>query len=58
MESQLDLQNKAVEESFKVAKEFIGKLVNPALEEGGGLIKDNIAYWRFKNHQKRFYQKH
>jgi hypothetical protein len=32
-----------------VAKDFIGKLVNPALEEGGGLIKDNIAYWRFRN---------
>jgi hypothetical protein len=49
MENQIDLKNKAIEEAFKVAKDFIGKLVNPALEEGGGLIKDNIAYWRFRN---------
>jgi len=49
MENQIDLQGKMVEETFKIAKDFIGKLVNPALEEGGGLIKDNIAYWRFKN---------
>ena len=49
MENQINLRSKAIEETFKIAKEFIGKLVNPALEEGGGLIKDNIAYWRFKN---------
>jgi len=49
MENQIDLKNKTIEEAFKVAKDFIGKLVNPALEEGGGLIKDNIAYWRFRN---------
>lgn len=31
------------------AKEFIGKLVNPTLEETGQILGDNIRYWRFKN---------
>lgn len=37
------------EEVAKEAKEFIGKLVNPALEETGQILGDNIKYWRFRN---------
>jgi len=36
-------------ETIIAAKEFAGKLISPSLEEGGGLIKDTIKYWRFKN---------
>jgi hypothetical protein len=36
-------------EVAKEAKEFIGKLINPSLEETGQLLGDNIRYWRFKN---------
>ena len=44
-----EVAKKAIEESVAVAKEFAGKLVNPALEEGGGLLQDTIKFWRFKN---------
>ncbi|MHB1680010.1 MAG: Abi-alpha family protein [bacterium] len=45
----IELAKEAIKQSFEVAKEFIGKLVNPALEETGGIIQNNIAFWRFKN---------
>lgn len=48
----IKLMEKVVEQSLVAAKEFIGKLLNPALEEGGGIIRDNIHLWRFKNQIK------
>jgi len=45
----IELAKKAIEESIEVAKEFVGKLVNPGLEEGGGIIQDTVKFWRFKN---------
>ncbi|MFH0728784.1 MAG: Abi-alpha family protein [Pseudomonadota bacterium] len=41
--------DKGVEEASKVAKEYLDKLIGPGLEEGGGIIADTVAYWRFKN---------
>lgn len=35
-----------------MAKSFVSKLIGPAIEESGLLIKDQIAYWRFKNQIK------
>jgi hypothetical protein len=43
------MQDKAVEEAAKVAKDFLGKLLDPALQESGGILGDTLAYWRFKN---------
>lgn len=45
----LELAKEGLKESFKTAKEFAGKLVSPALEEGGGIIQDNLKLWRLKN---------
>ena len=44
-----DTSVKIVEETAKIAKEFLGKLVDPALEDGGGILSDTIKFWRFKN---------
>lgn len=41
--------DKVIEETVKAAKEFVGKLLNPTLEETGGIIGDQINFWRFKN---------
>lgn len=40
---------KGIEEAVKAAKDYLDKLVAPSLEEGGGIIADTVAYWRFKN---------
>jgi len=45
----IELAKETIKQSFKTAKEFLGKLVNPGLEEGGGIIQDTIKFWRFKN---------
>ena len=45
----IDISAKTIEEAFKLAKEFAGKLINPGLEEGGGIIQDTLKFWRFKN---------
>jgi hypothetical protein len=31
------------------AKDFIGKLITPAIEEAGGIIQDTVKSWRVKN---------
>src|SRR5437773_2026679 len=40
---------KSIEEAAKAAKDYLDKLIAPGLEEGGGIIADTVAYWRFKN---------
>lgn len=44
-----EASKEAIKQAFETAKEFIGKLINPALDEGGGLVRDTIKFWRFKN---------
>lgn len=44
-----DPANKAIEEAAKIAEKFLGKLVDPALTEGGGILSDTVKFWRFKN---------
>ena len=41
--------DKSFEETAKIAKEYLDKLIGPGLEESGGIIADTVAYWRFKN---------
>ncbi len=45
----VELAGKAIQEAAELAREFLGKVANPALEEGGGLIQDTVKFWRFKN---------
>ena len=45
----VEIAGKAIEEAAELAREFLGKVANPALEEGGGLIQDTVKLWRFKN---------
>lgn len=44
LEVQKDLVNKAVS--------FLEKIVNPPLKELGGLLSDQVRFWRFKNQVK------
>ena len=40
---------KSIEESAKIAKDFLDKMMAGPLEQGGGLLSDTIEFWRFKN---------
>lgn len=40
---------KAIEESVKAIKDWGDKLLGPTLTQGGGILGDTVAYWRFKN---------
>jgi abortive infection alpha-like protein len=40
---------KGIEKAAEAAKDYLDKLVTPGLEQGGGIIGDTVAYWRFKN---------
>lgn len=45
----IDITSSVVEKGIDLAKDFLGKLINPAVEETGLLMKDQISSWRFKN---------
>jgi hypothetical protein len=49
MTNKIDISSTALEKSIDIAKEFLGKLVSPALEEAGLLLRDSVALWKFKN---------
>jgi len=51
-ELKIEVSSKVLEKGIDVAKEFLDKLVTPALVETGLLLKDQVAYWRFKNQIK------
>ena len=40
---------KAVEETFKIARDFLDKIGSPASTQLGGILGDTVKYWRFKN---------
>jgi len=52
MEKRIDITSTAVEKTIDLAKGFLDKLVGPAIEETGLLIKDHVTLWRFKNQIK------
>jgi len=49
MSKKIDITSTALEKGFDLAKEFLDKLIFPAVEETGLLIKDQITLWKFKN---------
>jgi hypothetical protein len=48
----LDISSTALEKGIDIAKDFLGKLIGPAVEEAGLLIKDQMTFWKFKNQVK------
>lgn len=48
----INITSSVVERGIDLAKDFLGKLISPAVEETGLLIKDQISSWRFKNQVK------
>lgn len=47
--TKLDISSTALEKSVEIAKDFLDKLVTPAVEEVGLLLRDTVALWKFKN---------
>ena len=48
----LDLSSTMVEKGLDIAKDFLGKLILPPVEETGLLIKDQVSSYRFSNQIK------
>lgn len=47
--SELNIKSTTVEKGIDLAKDFLDKLITPAVEETGLLIKDQVTLWKFKN---------
>jgi len=52
MEKKLNITSTAIEKGIDAATGFLGKLIMPAVEESGLLIKDQVTRWRFNNQIK------
>jgi len=52
MSKEINIKSSTIEKGLDLAKEFLGKLVSPTIEELGLLISDNIKFLRFKNQVK------
>jgi|TARA_R110000822_G_scaffold309965_2_gene440793 hypothetical protein len=46
---EFNIKSSTIEKGLELAKDFLGRLINPAAEEVGLLISDNIKFFRFKN---------
>jgi len=49
MERKINVTSTVLEKSLDMAKGFLNKLIMPAVEEAGLLIKDHVTMWRFNN---------
>ena len=49
MTNKIDISSTMLEKSIDIAKQFLDKLVSPAVEEVGLLLRDTVAMWKFKN---------
>ena len=49
MTQKIDITSSVLEKGVDVAKDFLDKLIMPAIEETGLLIKDHVTLWKFKN---------
>lgn len=47
--AKLDLTSTAIERSVEIARDFLDKLMAPAAEEVGLLLRDTVALWKFRN---------
>lgn len=46
---EINIKSTTIEKGLELAKDFLGRLINPTVEEMGLLISDNIKFLRFKN---------
>lgn len=51
-DKKIDITSTVIEKGLDIAKSFLEKLIFPAVEETGLLVKDKINFWRFKNQVK------
>lgn len=49
MGNKIGITSTAVEKGIDLAKDFLDKLIIPAVEETGLLLKDKVTLWKFKN---------
>lgn len=54
--TKLDLTSSALEQGVEAAREFLDRVIGPAADEVGLLLRDSVAFWKFKN-QVRILQK-
>lgn len=52
MERKFDITSTAVEKGVDLARDFLGKLILPSIEETGLLLQDKVTLWRFNNQVK------
>ena len=45
----VNIKSSTIEKGLELAKDFLGKLILPTVEEVGLLAADNVKIWRFKN---------
>lgn len=48
-DKKIDITSTVLEKGIDTAKSFLDKLIMPAIEETGLLLKDQISMWKFKN---------
>lgn len=48
-DKKLNIKSSTIEKGLEIAKEFLGKLIIPSIEEVGLLMSDKVKYLRFKN---------
>lgn len=49
MDKKINITSTAVEKGIDIARNFVDKLIMPAIEETGLLLKDQVTLWKFKN---------
>lgn len=49
MTKKIDISSTILEKGFDSARAFLSKLISPAIEQTGLLIKDQVTLWRLKN---------
>src|SRR5690606_30389556 len=52
MGNDINIKSSTIEKGIELAKDFLDKLIMPAVEETGLLIKEKVTYWKFKNQVK------
>lgn len=45
----IDITSTSIEKSIEIARDFADKLIMPAAEELGLLVRESVSFWRFKN---------